>query len=279
MNISLSSSPRPHINFASVPATQQLPPISLEEMDAIRLMNRIDTKFVTDERILTDILQDAADQGYRIFTIGGRNISSYDTLYYDTLDLRMFAMHHNRRLVRQKVRTRVYEGASQAFLEIKRKNNKGRTRKKRVQIALDLFEHFTDNADASNFLAEKSSYTSDQLTPELETVFNRITLVNAEKTERLTIDTNVMFRNRRTAIDATLGTAVIIELKQDGHADSQMKHILLAHRVKPMRISKYCIGVTLTQPDAKANRFKKKIRTIEKIIKTADRMEPATLYL
>ena len=47
-----------------------------------------------------------------------------------------------------------------------------------------------------------------------------------------------------------------------------MKRILLSLRVKPVRISKYCIGTTLTDPDAKSNRFKVKIRTIRKIIHT-----------
>ena len=59
---------------------------------------------------------------------------------------------------------------------------------------------------------------------------------------------------------------MIIELKQDGHAASQMKGILLDHRVKPLRISKYCIGMTLTNRDIKSNRFKEKVRAIEKVI-------------
>ncbi len=43
-----------------------------------------------------------------------------------------------------------------------------------------------------------------------------------------------------------------------------MKGILLQNRVKPVRLSKYCIAETLTDPGAKHNRFKVKIRTIEK---------------
>ena len=45
-----------------------------------------------------------------------------------------------------------------------------------------------------------------------------------------------------------------------------MKGILLGHRVKPVRVSKYCIAVTLTDPSIKSGRFKVKVRTIEKII-------------
>ena len=42
--------------------------------------------------------------------------------------------------------------------------------------------------------------------------------------------------------------------------------ILLGRRVKPVKVSKYCMGVTLTDPEVKRNRFKGKIRRIEKII-------------
>ena len=58
----------------------------------------------------------------------------------------------------------------------------------------------------------------------------------------------------------------VIELKQDGHAASQMKGILLDNRVKPVRVSKYCVAVTLTDPSVKSGRFKVKVRAIEKTI-------------
>ena len=45
-----------------------------------------------------------------------------------------------------------------------------------------------------------------------------------------------------------------------------MKGLLLRRRIHPLRVSKYCLAVTLTDPSAKANRFKLKIRTLEKTI-------------
>ena len=45
-----------------------------------------------------------------------------------------------------------------------------------------------------------------------------------------------------------------------------MKSILLDHRVKTARVSKYCIAVTLTDPSARAGRFKEKVRLLEKTI-------------
>ena len=90
--------------------------------------------------------------------------------------------------------------------------------------------------------------------------------MNPSLTERLTIDTQLQFKNFRTQLETTLQDAVVIELKQDGRALSQMRNIFLEHRIKPVRVSKYCIAVTLTDPGAISGRFKMKVRAIEKTI-------------
>ena len=64
---------------------------------------------------------------------------------------------------------------------------------------------------------------------------------------------------------ASLGRLVVIELKQDALAPSPMKQILAQLRVKPFKLSKYCIGEALTNPLVKHNRFKAKIRAIGKM--------------
>ena len=229
----------PHTDFSE--ALDAMDPISLEEMDGITLMNRIDTKYVTDEATLLEVLSDAARGGYRVLEVEGERIGAYDSVYFDTEAMKCFMDHHNRRLVRQKVRTRMAIPAAEMM-------------------------DFRADAAAAAFLAEHSWFTASELSPSAETSFRRITLVNAEKTERLTIDTALYFKNFRTDKEASLRNAVIIELKQDGRASSPMKGILLDHRVKPMRVSKYCIAVTLTAPHLKSGRFKPKVREIEKRI-------------
>jgi hypothetical protein len=247
-------------------AAAALPPISLEEMDAVKLMNRVDTKYLTSEETLLKVLEDALKGGYRALEVGGDKVAGYLTVYYDTPEQQMYLNHHNRRLVRQKVRTRVYMNSGDTYLEIKRKNNHGRTKKKRIGIAENELGDFSHDAFATDYLAGHSAYTAEDISPALSTEFRRITLVNPGKTERLTIDTSVHFQNIRNGRKSDLQDAVIIELKQDGRASSTMKGILLDHRVKPLRISKYCIGTTLTDSDIKHNRFKEKVRAIEKVI-------------
>lgn len=245
-------------------ALERFRSIGLDEMDGIRLMNRVDTKFVTTDAMLEEILL-RAESEYRVLEIDGIRMSAYDTLYYDTADLEMYMAHHNRRLRRYKVRTRTYLNSGESFLEIKRKNNRGRTKKKRIRIDGELFRDFSADREACSFLSERSPYLTSQLTAGVSTAFRRITLVNNAKTERLTIDRNLQFRNLRTGKEASLGDAVIIELKQDGLCPSAMKDILLDLRVKPLRVSKYCIGTVLTDPGVRHGRFIPKIRAIEKI--------------
>ena len=253
-----------HIDFG--PALEKLSPITLEEMDGIKLMNRMDSKYLTTEDTLLLVLADAAAAGYRVLSIDGVRQSGYNSVYYDTPALRMYYDHRNKRLVRQKVRTRTYLQSGQAFLEIKRKNNKGRTSKKRTAIPLSELMDFSADEAACAYLARHSWFTEKDIIPSLTTKFMRITLVNQALTERLTIDTSLEFENFRTGLSANLQDAVIIELKQDGRAASQMKGILLERRVKPVRVSKYCVAVTLTDPEARGGRFNLKVRAIEKTI-------------
>ena len=240
--------------------------ITLDEMNAVKLMNRIDSKYVTSEATLLRMLDAAAAAGYRALETEGARISPYDSVYYDTAGLTMFYLHHNRRLVRQKVRTRQYVNSGDSFLEIKRKNNHGRTSKKRMSIPSDKMMDFGSVPEAADYLARHSWFQAGELSPSARTCFSRITLVNPALTERLTIDTKLAFTNFRTGLGASLEDAVIIELKQDGRAASQMKSILLDLRIKPLRVSKYCMAITLTDPSAKTGRFKVKVRAIEKII-------------
>jgi len=253
-----------HISFDSV--LDSLGPVSLEEMGSVKLMNRIDSKYITNELTLLGVLEDAAAAGYRALTIGGKRISGYDSVYYDTPELCMYYAHRNKHLVRQKVRTRAYLESGQAFLEIKRKNNKGRTRKKRTEIPIGELMDFRADKTAAEYLAGHSWFMAADLAPVLATRFRRITLVNPAMTERLTIDTALNFENYRTRKHTSLEDTVIIELKQDGRAASPMKGILLDHRVKPTRVSKYCVALTLTDPQARAGRFNLKVRAIEKTI-------------
>jgi len=245
-------------------ALEQIAPITLGEMDAVKLMNRIDTKFVTTEDVLAEFLLLAAKHDYRALEIEGKKCCGYDSLYYDTPEQLMYLDHHNRRGFRKKIRVRTYLESGISFLEIKRKNNHGRTKKKRISCSPEApFE-----GDHTEFVESVSGYEVKSLSPACYTRFNRITLVSPTMTERLTIDLDLRFDNVRSGRSANMGSGVIIELKQEGHVPTLTKELLRTLRIKPMGISKYAIGTAVTDPSLKHNNFMLRIRKIEKIIKT-----------
>ena len=250
---------------------QSFEPISLAQMESVKLMNRIDTKYAVPMAVLPLILEDAKSD-YYAQEIDGKRIATYDTMYYDTDSLDMYVRHHDRQLVRQKIRVRQYVESELTFLEIKRKNNKGRTSKKRISVpGFDITgETFGESKrslwSVADFIAAKSRYEWTAITPHLWTKFHRITLVNKAKTERLTIDMDLVWDNVVSGEKKTFEQLVIIELKRDGNVPSKMTQIMLSHRLHPLKISKYCIGTALTTPGIKKNRFKKKIRSIEKML-------------
>ena len=235
----------------------QYEPITLEDMKEIRLMNRIDTKFVTTVPVLRQLL-DIAREDYFVQETGGLRISPYYTLYFDTDDCKMYQVHEAGHLVRQKLRIRSYVDAGLNFLEVKTKNNHGRTKKKRMAMegfdALNpdhaiRFERQNDQFVAyDDFLQSYLRYAPQSLTEQLENRFDRITLVNKGKTERLTIDSNLRFHNIATDQSRHMGDIVIIELKRDG--------------LKPSPI----IGSALTNDDLRRNRIKPRLHSIERFL-------------
>ena len=237
-------------------------PITLDEMKDVKLMNRIDTKYLVTSDQLLAILNGIRDR-YFAQEVAGHRLSPYSTVYYDTPDLKMYTIHHDRHLVRDKVRVRTYVDSNLTFCEVKHKSNKGRTKKKRIEVQPDT--DIVHDPVTAAFLTEKQPYPVASLRPSLETVFDRFTLVNDEKTERLTIDCNLRFNNYISDTSAEIAPLVIMELKQDGRAHSLLKEVLFDLRIKPYKISKYCIGTAMTRPEVKQNRFKKKIRRINKL--------------
>ncbi len=243
-------------------------------MSGIRLMNRTDTKFVTNIATLRKLLKLAVWQ-YRAQEIEGKRQARYYTMYFDTPDMQMYTCHHSGHANRQKLRIRSYVDSGLNFLEVKTKNNHKCTRKKRTTMfdfdplapARNIaFDSHDDNfKEYDSFLRENLWYKPEIMEEAIENRFNRITLVNNNKTERLTIDTDLCFHNIHTGNDCSLPELAIIELKRDGLVPSPILSLLNELRIKPLGFSKYCIGTALTNPDIRQNRFKQRLHALGKL--------------
>lgn len=243
--------------------TKMLPPISLTDMSGIKLMNRTDTKFVATFEQLNAFLLEVQGK-YFIQENNNKRIASYHTIYLDTKDYIMYTMHHNGKTRREKIRVRTYLDSNDTFLEVKNKNNHGRTKKKR--IAIQGIDTLNDEQETiTPFLAKHAWYCLEEISPVCENRFSRITLVNFGKTERLTIDFDLRFHHFATDARSQLERVAIIELKRDGNVPSPALDIIRNLRIRRSGFSKYCIGSALTNKNLKRNNFKDRLRFINKL--------------
>ena len=239
--------------------TSTFSPIKLAEMDNVKLMSRSDTKFAFKISKLPELLNQMMPF-YRVLEIKGKFIHDYKSLYFDTDDRKFYLDHHNGRVNRNKVRFREYVGSDLTFLEIKRKNNKGKTIKKRIKVDSindDLSvkqKEYIHSIIGSNIILNSKQWIN----------FSRITFVHKVHKERLTIDINLNFKEKDRRGD--LNQIAIGEVKQERMSRlSDFMRIAKELHILPIRISKYCMSTLELNPELKQNRFKEKILFLTKL--------------
>jgi hypothetical protein len=238
----------------------QFKKIELKEMDAVRLMNRKECKYIINSRTLISILN-KLHQDYSILEINQQRVMPYESLYFDYPDLDLYRTHQNGKLNRYKIRKRTYKTTGQKFLELKFKNNKKRTIKKRMEITKE-----TQRTDIKDFLSENFPHSIQGMKEVMKIDYDRITLVGKSLNERITIDLNLRYssKNKKTAYE----NLAIIELKHEGNLKtSTIESVLKEKGIKPMSMSKYCLGISQHYEQVKTNSINVKIRQINKILK------------
>jgi len=240
----------------------QFEPISLEEVNRASLMRRKDNKYLFSFEHLPDLLTMVRDD-YRVLEIDGSRAQQYFTRYFDTNGLEMYHKHHRGLANRHKVRIRRYGAGDLHFLEVKMKNSKGVTNKKRVKTAgMDRAVLMKEEA----FLASCSPYAGSGIEPTMENDFHRITLVNQSQTERVTLDFGLQFSSTTSGEQMELPGVAVAEIKFENHLSGSSFHAAMrTFRIKPRRFSKYAIGMALLHPGLKQNRFKSKVRRVHQI--------------
>lgn len=234
--------------------------ITLSQMDEVKLMNRVDTKYAFSIEVLLDVLSIIKDD-YRVLEIENTKIPSYESLYFDDEQFSFYNDHHRNKVHRFKVRIRNYIESNLFFLEVKEKI-KGRTNKKRIktnEFCLDL------NEKQQNFI-DKMMEEHPELKPVLYNSFHRITLVNNKDKERLTLDFDLKFKWNQKEVG--FEKLVIAELKQEETNKTSPFYVMMKRKmIRPYRLSKYCIGMIeiYGSPYVRYNRFKKKLLQLKKI--------------
>jgi hypothetical protein len=242
---------------------QAFTPIGLDALNAkAAMLERLDNKYIIPAVRLAPAF-DAFSDLFDVLEIEGKRAFTYATRYFDDADRRAYYDHHQGRRKRCKIRVRSYVDAGFSFLEVKLKDIRDVTVKKRLKVPNDLVRldrtctDFIDTCYRDQYGEDFGRPLQEQIGMEYE----RITLVAKEGGERMTIDTRMGFWIDGATCDVP-PDMFIVETKSakgNGIADKILRGM---HLHPTSRCSKYCVAMAALGAVTKANRFLPALRKL-----------------
>ncbi len=233
-------------------------PTSLDAvMEVAGLQTRVDRKYLlTAEQFAA--LADDLEGRFHALEIDGRRTFDYESTYFDSADLALFRAHRQGRRRRYKVRTRSYLDSGECLFEVKLEGSRDQTVKHRLPYDIDARERLDDKAQRflERVLHTQYRVGPPELAPVLATRYDRTTLVDLLDGARLTCDVGLQCRAGERQVSGP--DQVIVESKTTGSGVAD--RALAARGVRAVKLSKYCVGVALLNPELAANRWDRLLR-------------------
>ena len=226
--------------------------VSLDHVLSVaELITRLELKYILPLEALPSFL-DRLPHTLAALDIDRRRIFSYESVYFDTDSFTLYRHHVQGRRKRYKTRTRSYCDTVDTMFEVKLKGRRDQSVKERLRYDFQRREELTCEGRAflDTVIARAYGSTVPALQPALTTTYRRATLVDLERRSRLTIDVNLRWSDRWSSHQTD--DLALIESKSlsgPGPADA----LLASMGVRPVRMSKYCLGVALLNPWIAAN--------------------------
>lgn len=252
---------------------QQFDVVSLDELNRnSSMLTRLDNKYLVTEHVLRLALVHFSKH-FDILEIDKNRLFQYESCYFDDVNLRCYFDHHQGRRQRIKIRTRKYVESGLCFIEVKLKDSRGITVKRRMPYPIEKFGRLDEQAIEyinEQHLELYGRPFSTELNPTLHMSYGRATLVAKQGGERITIDRQIRFKHREKEF-STAKDVYVIETKSangNGIADAILRQL---HQHASNKCSKYCVGMCITR---QVNRFNVFMPTLRKLgvlplIKTA----------
>ena len=202
---------------------------------------RLDVKYLCHCDDLPSFLE-ILGKDYSVLTIEGEQIFDYESRYFDTPDFHLFYEHQIGRYNRKKIRIRRYLSTKEVWVEVKTKIKGIKTEKIRHKTDLEeMAGSMPQNLPSS---IESELEDCSNLNPVLDVNYRRITLVNLELNQRITIDLDLTFYHESKKM--CLGDLAIIEFKfLPKNAPTLKDSTLKRTGLFRSKFSKYCVGLGL----------------------------------
>lgn len=233
-----------------------LPVVGLQELVAqADLQHRFDVKFLVPNTALGTLVHELArrHRDVRVLEIGTRRAHDCRSFYFDTADLQLHRAQVQGRRRRIKVRTRTYGVDGRPFLELKARDDRGRTVKHRT--AQDLPDPTLLGPLTTGQLAvwrEAGTAAFCDLVHTATVSFDRTTLL-IDALERMTIDRHVTVQVSDTREDLGAHWSIVETKALDPFGEVARTMRSLGYR--PVAVSKYALALTAAHPHVRGNRW------------------------
>jgi len=240
-------------------------PISLGQLNAkAEMLQRCDNKYVVRECVLQQVYTELVDH-FDVLEINGRRIFTYETCYFDDTRRTNYYDHHRHARQRCKVRIRKYTDTGLCFVEVKLKDKRDITVKKRLAYPPGKYGLLDENAWAHIRSCYRALYGRDfdrALEPVIDMRYERVTLVAKCGHERMTVDRALVFNgpSGKCAIGEHIFVVETKSANGNGIADKVLRAF---HQHPTRRCSKYCVGMAALREVARHNNFLVALRKLD----------------
>jgi hypothetical protein len=234
--------------------------VTLEHvLDVAELTTRHDRKYVVPRVALPEIVS-RLPADLVVLEVNDRRLLSYESTYFDSVDLELYRAHVQGRRKRYKARTRSYFDTGDAMLEVKLKGQRGETVKMRLPYPFESRAELTPAGRTFIELVVAETYGDSvpPVVPVMTTAYHRATLVDLDRGTRVTLDIGLSWS--AGAAVRRVDDIALIETKS-ASGPGPVDAVLRSLAVRPVRVSKYCVGVALLDASRPANAWNRLLRT------------------
>jgi VTC domain len=239
-------------------------PISLATLNGkAEMLRRRDNKYVIERSVMQAALLEFANS-FDVLEIDGRRSFTYDTCYFDSPEFECYRDHHRGRRQRVKVRIRNYLEANICFVEVKLKDKRGETIKRRLKHDPALCQELDARAIEFVKTCYRDLYKKEfpyTLVRAIGMSYKRVTLVAKAGGERMTIDNKLRFMSGNSTQRVNEDKFIVETKSQNGNgiADKVLRSL---HRHPSKHCSKYCTATAVLNTDVKTNNFRTVMRKL-----------------
>lgn len=247
-------------------ALEDREPVGLESLvNRAALLTRVDRKYLLSlDAAAAAVAQ--APAGTRVLDIAGFRTFRYQSTCLDTPRLDSFLGSARGRRRRFKVRTRCYLDTAGRYLEVKTRGPRGTSVKERVEHAGPPALTGSAHDFVRDRLTDAGLAAVDvaALAPVLTTTYRRATLLlpparYGSVPGRVTVDTELAWASLRDGGGGLAWDDVVVETKA-GSTPTAVDRWLWSRGHRPLRISKYGVGMTALHPGLPGTRWRRTLR-------------------